>query len=64
MALINWNFGDEFEMIAKSHQHDIVANITVVFVQKGNLNSNKFFNWCTDKYEMDGKGEFSISFSL
>ena len=50
--------------IQKSHQHNIAANITVVFMQQDGLNLNKFFNWCTDKYEMDGKGEFSISFSL
>ena len=28
------------------------------------MNSNKFFNWCTDKYEMDSKGEFSTINSL
>ena len=31
-----------------------VTNITVAFVSKDNLNSNKFFNWCANKYEMDG----------
>ena len=45
------------------HKKEVIY-ITVAFASKHYLNSNKFFYWCTDKYEMDGKGEFSTSFSL